>query len=1644
MQDENLHIAKERVSRLFRFVGDMQLLSSPPNLQFKSYSWRLVLSELSKTKNLSLGRVGTSDDESSDDFVLKVRKAGERKDAGRATFDKFLDLHGDLERESERLELVAGDGFLQSEVHGVDHPVLLQKLTLEFIAENEEIIIRETDRESELYLPALRKVGLSEASLAEWKQALQNEAVHPLGEGDTANFLERLQEAIRANLSELGATEAADKLTITRRASLYLGARSAAFSQAIESYLDILPGLPTLPNSLSRIVGVELAGSQIPISDPDLLLTMPSNPEQERVVRRLTQTGAVLVQGPPGTGKTHTIANLIGHLLAQGKSVLVTSHASKALRVVRDMVIPELRPLCVSVLDQESASRDQLEAAVKGIVHRLTNSDVEELDRLAKGYQHRRLELKEKLQAVEEKLLKVRTNEYKPLYIGEEEVHPARAAQVLVDSESADHGWIPAPVHPGVELPLSPDDIKQLYKLNREVPEELEADLAQDLPPIEKLIPEYQFRELVNKKQALHHEESVGEEFWEHDQQDPKQLQRLLDLVEMALKPVNEGVAWVLDCCRVSSLGGAHKQVWEDLVSTIESSAELVANYERKKLATGAQISSELTLEDQQRALLEIISHLKNKGSITFWSYMNSSWNKVLGSSKVHGTQPRTVEDCEGVLACVQLEILLQGLQSRWDRQMAAKAAPLWKDLGPVPHEVAFSYVLQIRKCLDWHMMQWEPCRRAMKESGLRWASMVDRVPIDTGLYGELFRIRECVRKFLIPTIQARRSDLDSSVYDQRLKSQEALLDEYAPKDLGGILGRLKVATQKMDVEGYARAWSWFSQLQSLEEPARRRNLLLSKLEGVAPGWAEVLRQHRRPHDRSEPPGDPVIAWKFRQWMQQLEDRNQEDLDALQAEVLYIRSQLRLATAQYVENVTWANQLKRTGIKQQQALVGWLDLMKKIGTGKGKRAPKLRAAAREKLAECRDAVPVWIMPLARVAENYHPGESKFDVVILDEASQSDVTGLLAFALGHEVLVVGDNEQVSPDAVGMSYEKVEALIAEHLYDIPNHELYDGKTSVYDLARQSFGGTIRLVEHFRCVPEIIAFSNRLCYQGEIQPLRDDSKTSLRPSVRLHRVQGGHYSRKVNVEEAQEIASLLLACSLQPEYKGKTFGVVSLVGQEQAQYIDKLLTTHMNLSEYAERRVLCGNAAQFQGDERDVMFLSMVETSEDSGSLSLRRTDVFVKRYNVAVSRARDQMWVVTCLDPDNDLKAGDLREILLRHAQNPQQALRDIADLNKQERSYDEFVSSAGTRRIAEILRDELAAAGYDAKTDFAIGNYVLDLVVESSSGRVAIKCDGDHEIPLERFKTFVDREAVLERLGWKFIRVRASQYYLRPEATLQNTLKRLQLLGLEPRKQDARVNQEHVQDELYQRVLMKAAQLRRQWSGEEPVSLPESTQVPAALFGAYAEDGAAIDLSHDATSFKESVVGQDASLFGEPAQAVVQEATSIPEFSLPDFSPVEQLPVAAEPEPEPQTQSQPQFHFYSSVEQSTTLTPEQAELSEPGWQAPVAELEPFTTTEFASAPPDGQVNEIAGMSAALDIAVDPLPLEDGLATLGEAQTAPEPDSKSQADPVSAAGAIVDDVAPPAAKPSGSKPAWRDLLNLTRKASAPKSTPSGEDH
>ncbi len=214
----------------------------------------------------------------------------------------------------------------------------------------------------------MRFLGIDGKDISRFQEIVSKDHIHPLGGQGTSDFLKELVQGIWSDglyFESMEDVEATQAPYIYRQPMVYLGRGNHGFSDALDKYIQHLSETDFVPESLVRIVGIDTGRSVKQkgeeSEDSEILLTKPANPEQERVIRQLDETGAVLVQGPPGTGKSHTIANLIGHLLAQNKSILVASHASKALRVVREQVVPPLRSLCVSLLDSDEESSNQLE-----------------------------------------------------------------------------------------------------------------------------------------------------------------------------------------------------------------------------------------------------------------------------------------------------------------------------------------------------------------------------------------------------------------------------------------------------------------------------------------------------------------------------------------------------------------------------------------------------------------------------------------------------------------------------------------------------------------------------------------------------------------------------------------------------------------------------------------------------------------------------------------------------------------------------------------------------------------------------------------------------------------------------------------------------------------------------------------------------------------------------------------------------------------------------------------------------------------------------------------------------------------------------------------------------------------------------------
>jgi very-short-patch-repair endonuclease len=1341
-------------------------------------------------------------------------------------FESLYALYGRIDREAERVDLVLGDGILswRRTDGGIYHPILLQRLQLQFDASVPEFTLSEADHPVELYSALFQSMNdVDGRAVGRCREELEEGGFHPLINGSTSGFLKRLvvQLSPRGEFLEGRAPDAeGNDPSIGRDPVLLLRSRTLGFAAAIEGILADLRTREDIPWSLLNIVGEESpipgggdanpSASDSAQEDGEVLLSKAANPEQVRIAQQLEENGGVLVQGPPGTGKTHTIGNLVGHLLAQGKSVLVTSHTTKALRMVRHHIVPELRPLCVSVLESDLDSRKQLESAVGSIAERLSRADAGSLEMHANKLESERFDLLKKLDEIQNQLTEARADEYRDIAIAGKSWAPADAARQVIQEKHV-HGWIPGPVAAVAPLPLSSGELADLYRTNVSISREDENELSAHLPELHDLPRAEDFEASVSERNRLGMEDlDLRSDLWESGaaQSSPGEIEGIVAALAQAVEPLSGKDKWKLAAVYAGRYGEAHRQPWDQLISFVRLVHREAANAKESFVKYGPEASNSSAIKEQQRIAGEILAHLEDGGKLSsFTLFTHKSWSQFLEQTKVNEARPRLREHFQALHQLLRLKGLREDLRSRWDRQVASLGTPHSREMGEEVEKTLIQFCDSIEDCLGWQRRTWLPLQQRLDDIGFLWDKFLAEQPAVVGADGELTRIHIAVTDALLPILDSRFKKLKLLELEEEfrnLKSQLKLAARVAKASK--VIGQLLMAVSDENPNCYREAYDRLMELKSKQADLDLRHVLLAKLETAAPAWAGAIRNRVGLDGRGEPPRDVASAWTWRQLNDELDHRASVSLEILQAKSEKLHDQLRRVTVELIDKRSWSSQARRTSSRQRQALVGWLDTIRRIGKGHGIRVSLLRSEAARKMSECRGAVPVWVMPLSRVVENFDPRTTRFDVVIIDEASQSDVMALVALYLGKTVLVVGDHEQVSPSAVGQDLGVIQSLIFQYLRGIPNSDLYDGQISIYDLARQSFGGTTCLVEHFRCVPEIIQFSNMISYDGRIKPLRDASRVHLRPHTIAHRVSGSSRDGKINRQEALTIASLLAAAMERPEYKKNdagqplSFGVVSLVGDEQAIEIDNLVRAHVSPDRYELHRILCGNAAQFQGDERDVVFISLVDTAEH-GSLSLRDQELFKQRFNVAASRARDQMWIVHSLNPHNDLKADDLRRQLIEHAEDPARLMRILEEKEKRTQSNFE----------REVMK-RLVTAGYRVTPHWRVGTFRIDLVVEGDCKRLAIECDGDRPYPLERLTEDMERQSVLERMGWIFTRIRSSEFLRNPVRAMKPVFEKLQMLEIPPTGSSAGAEPTGlVSHEVIDRVIRRAEELRRDWS-----------------------------------------------------------------------------------------------------------------------------------------------------------------------------------------------------------------------------------------
>jgi hypothetical protein len=405
--------------------------------------------------------------------------------------------------------------------------------------------------------------------------------------------------------------------------------------------------------------------------------------------------------------------------------------------------------------------------------------------------------------------------------------------------------------------------------------------------------------------------------------------------------------------------------------------------------------------------------------------------------------------------------------------------------------------------------------------------------------------------------------------------------------------------------------------------------------------------------------------------------------------------------------------------------------------------------------------PIWAVTNPHAAELLPLEREMFDLVIVDEASQCDVASALPLLYrAKRAIVCGDPKQLR-HLSWLREDRQAALASQHGLSASQRSQWNYRThSLLDVvngALPSQDDVVLLDEHYRCLPQIIEFSNRHFYGQALRVMTRRPDTIGVRGVELRKVNGKREKAGYNVAEAEaiiaEINKIARAEAKKAPNDRSSIGVLSPY-RDQVNYLNKTLAAKLKSKVVQDHDITIGTAHTFQGDERDIMLLSFC-----ADPTSHRSTITFMNNdnlFNVAVTRARHRQVIFTALDPRH-LPPSHLLSEYLNYAM----------DCLEPERPED--VSSRGTAFETEVADALRVRGGYSVYIGYHVAGFAVDVVAQRGGHALAIACDGDPErrsLPNDPLSLdSVSGQAILERAGWRVHRISYRRWRLDPEACL---------------------------------------------------------------------------------------------------------------------------------------------------------------------------------------------------------------------------------------------------------------------------------------
>jgi len=1112
--------------------------------------------------------------------------------------------------------------------------------------------------------------------------------------------------------------------------------------------------------------------------DGEIFFPKPSNEEQCRIVEKLRSVSGVLVQGPPGTGKSHTIANLICHLLAMGQRTLITAKTPRALQVLERLMPEELRPLCISLLGSGHEERRSLEASVSSILRKNEEWNEDRAKQEQTELEERLRNLREEQAKVNRRLRDIRESETHIQVIAEGRYQgtAARIAEA-VNRDEPKYCWLTDRINNNTSCPFNPDELKYLLKelcfFTPEKCEELNLRWPEVLPSQDEFTRLIQEEvKTVEQEQTLKVEadERITDLLTKNNPDSVKTVQDALSaFLEARRRLTSSPYPWMTEAlrdvlCGNSALWKELARVSKDVITLVEPLVELADN-------NSIEIPDTTDIRALYEDAIKLKEHLENGGKLGWGLFRPKTVKEcinVINTVRIRGHSPSTVE---------QLSLLCGILRVRIEFEKAWNFWKGWADKIPGPYALQITILKSMCNTLE-DVLSFENLIQKCCEA-IRSCAYISEPD-----WTDEFQVEKFVASCRLAQVRRHKR-----LVEEKLQSIEAPISSIAVNSKAHpVTIELLNAIRSRDLDEFTKALSKIQELEEYRQRLQQMDEYLSKLSKHLPSLTDELkRTYNELHwDVRFQYIEEAWYWaQARHWIE--EYIKKEDVPALTLRVKQIEDEINKTIAKLASLHGWSFCFSRLQEDHRRHMEAWQQSMRRLGKGTGKHAPRHRREAQQHLNQCREAVPACIMPLHRVWDTIDPAPGMFDVVIVDEASQCGIEALPLFYLGKKILIVGDDKQISPEAVGLPRDAVYRLMEEFLYDFRFKTSFYVESSLFDHGKLRYGTRrITLREHFRCMPEIIRFSNDLFYADTpLIPLRQYGPDRLPPLQHIF-IRGGYregsYSRAINRPEAEAIVKKIVELCSDERYDKMTIGVIVLQGNAQAGLIEDLLLKELGAEEIERRRLICGNPYSFQGDERDVIFLSMVAApNERIGPLTKAADE---RRFNVAVSRARDQVWLFHSVRLE-DLSEKDLRRRLLEFFLNmkPQQVAGiDRDELERRAKQDNRRVVSPPAPFESWFEVDvalELLRRGFIVTPQFEVAGRRIDLVVEGGHARLAVECDGDHWHGVDRYEDDMQRQRQLERCGWEFFRVRESAFYADKDATLRGLWLMLEERGISP-------------------------------------------------------------------------------------------------------------------------------------------------------------------------------------------------------------------------------------------------------------------------